>query len=52
MIITLKNDASLEAVNKLVDDLKVQGFEVHDSVGENYHNILLIGDIDWSRIFN
>ncbi len=44
MIITLKNDAPLEIVKNLVDNFKMQGFEVYDSMGKDYHNILLIGD--------
>lgn len=44
MIITLKNDAPQRLIQQLVDEFKAQGFEIHDSVGKNYHIIGLVGD--------
>ena len=44
MIITIKKNADINLLNQLVEDFKSQGFQIHDSVGENYHLIGLIGD--------
>lgn len=44
MIITLKKNAEQALVEQLVADFKLQGFQVHDSVGQDYHLLGLIGD--------
>ncbi len=44
MIITLKRTADAAQIEQLISDFKAQGFQVHDSVGENHHLIGLIGD--------
>ena len=44
MIITLKNTADVQQIEQFVEEFKKQGFQVHDSVGSDYHIIGLIGD--------
>ena len=44
MIISLKNNASNEAVNELISELMQQGFNVYETQGETYHHLLMIGD--------
>ncbi|MBE6878168.1 MAG: 3-deoxy-7-phosphoheptulonate synthase [Ruminococcaceae bacterium] len=44
MIITIKRTSDAALIEQLIADFKSQGFEVHDSVGTDYHLIGLIGD--------
>lgn len=44
MIIKLKNKVAEEQVSKLKNRLLKQGFELHESIGENTHIIGVIGD--------
>ena len=44
MIITLKKQADAALVAQLVADIRSQGYEIHESVGENYRLLGIIGD--------
>ena len=44
MIVKTKRDASKESVERLLEHLKKQGFQIHDSQGEAYQIYGIIGD--------
>lgn len=44
MIVKTKRDASKESIEHLLNHLKKQGFQIHESQGEAYHIYGIIGD--------
>ena len=44
MIITIKQNASTDDINKLSDAIKAKGLKINDSIGDNYHILGIIGD--------
>ena len=53
MIITMKKNTSAQDIAKVMDQLKAQGLQIHESIGENYNVFGVVGDtsrIDPKRI--
>ena len=53
MIITMKKNTSAQDIAKVLDQLKAQGLQIHESIGENYNVFGVVGDtsrIDPKRI--
>ena len=53
MSITMKKNTSAQDIAKVMDQLKAQGLQIHESIGENYNVFGVVGDtsrIDPKRI--